>query len=211
MVSCLFIFVMVWTIPGNILSRAFCKFGWNTRVHVSLYELILCKKVAHDRDPVNNITHVSCLKVLGVTLQSNHRFSEHTKVKLKEANRCLYVIRCLRKEGYHQPDVVYVYRSIILPQLTYGLPLYASSTPELTTVQNFLQRCFKRKYVLYQIGIMMCWRGRSHHSLFKKISSMSGHPLYPLVPKMKESSVCLGIPSSQLPRVNTQHFKSSVF
>lgn len=33
-------------------------------------ELILCKKVARDIDPVNNITQVSCLKVLGVTLQS---------------------------------------------------------------------------------------------------------------------------------------------
>ena len=124
-------------------------------------ELILWRKVAHDIDLVNDITQVSCLKVLGVTLQSNHRFNEHIKVKLQEANDCLYVIRRLRKEGCHQPDVVYVYRSIILPQLTYGLPLYASSTPELTTVQNFLQRCFKRKYVLYQIGIMMCWRGRS--------------------------------------------------
>ena len=40
-------------------------------------ELILCKRVAHDIEPVNNITQVSCLKVLGVTLQSNHRFSEH--------------------------------------------------------------------------------------------------------------------------------------
>ena len=150
----------------NLYQETFCpghfvSLGAITRVHVSLYELILCQKVAHDRDPVNNITQVSCLKVLGVTLQSNHRFNEHIKVKLQEANDCLYVIRCLRKEGYHQPDVVYVYRSIILPQLTYGLPLYASSTPELTTVQNFLQRCFKRKYVLYQIGIMMCWRGRS--------------------------------------------------
>ena len=40
-------------------------------------ELILCKRVAHDIEPVNNITQVSCLRVLGVTLQSNHRFSEH--------------------------------------------------------------------------------------------------------------------------------------
>ena len=40
-------------------------------------------------------------------------------------------------------------------------------------------------------------------SLFKKISSMPGHPLYPSVPKMKESSVRLHIHSSQLPRVNT--------
>ena len=48
-------------------------------------ELILCKKLAHDIDPVNNITQVSCLRVLGVTLQSSHRFIEHIKVKLQEA------------------------------------------------------------------------------------------------------------------------------
>ena len=70
-------------------------------------ELIACKKVAYDIDPVNNIKQVSCLKVLGVTLQSNHRFNE------QETNKCLYVIRCLRKEGYQQPDVDYVFRSIV--------------------------------------------------------------------------------------------------
>ena len=128
-------------------------------------ELILCKKVAHDIDPVNNIMQVSCLKVLGVTLQSNHRFNEHIKVKLQEANKCLYVIRCLRKEGYQQPDV---FRSIVLPKLTYGLPVYASSIPELTTVQNFLQRCFKRKYVSYRIDIYGVLE-EVDRSLFKKI------------------------------------------
>ena len=133
LVVCLY---LLWfeLIPGNILSRAFCKFGCNTRVHVSLYELILCKKVAHDRDPVNNIKHVSCLKVLGFTLQSNHRFNEHIKVKLQEANKCLYVIKCLHKEGYQQPDVDYVFRSIVLPQLMYGLPMYASSIPERSRI-----------------------------------------------------------------------------
>ena len=85
--------------------------------------------VTHDIDPV-----------LGVTLQSNHRFNEHIKVKLQEANKCLYVIRCFRKEGYQQPDVDYVFRSTVLPKPMYGLPVYASSIPELTTVQNFLQR-----------------------------------------------------------------------
>ena len=68
-------------------------------------ELILCKKVAHDIDPVSNITQVSCFKVLGFTLQSNHRCHEHIMVKLSRANKCLYVIRFLSKEGYQQPDV----------------------------------------------------------------------------------------------------------
>ena len=171
-------------------------------------ELILCKKVAHDIGQVINIAQVSSLKVLGVTLQSNHRFNEHIKVKLQEANRCLYVIRCLRKEGYQQPDVDYVFRSIILPKLTYGLPIYASSTPELTTVQTFLQRCFKRKYISYQINIYDVLE-EADHALFKKISSMPGHSLYPSLPKTKESSVRLRVPSSQLPRVNTQRFKNS--
>ena len=113
-------------------------------------ELILCKKVAHDIDPVNNITQVSCLKVLGFTLQSNHRCNKHIKVKLQEANKCLYVIRFLRKEGHQQPDVDYVFRSFVLPKLTSGLPVYASSIPELTTVQNFPQRCFKRKSSIFR-------------------------------------------------------------
>ena len=67
-----------------------------------------------------------------------NRFNEHIKVKLQEANKSLYVITCVRKEGYEQPDVDYVFRSIVLPKLTYGLPIYASSMSELTTVQNFL-------------------------------------------------------------------------
>ena len=60
-------------------------------------ELILCKRVAHDVEPVNNITQVSCLKVLGVTLQSNHRFNEHIKVKLQEANVIIGLCSHLRR------------------------------------------------------------------------------------------------------------------
>ena len=100
--------------------------------------------------------------------------------------------------------------AIVLPKLTYGLPVYASSIPELTTVQNFLQRCFQRKYVSYRIDIYGVLE-EVDRSLFKKISGMPGHPLYPSVPKMKESSARLRVPSSQLPKVNPQCFKNSFF
>ena len=171
-------------------------------------EMILCRKVAHDIDPVNNITQVSCLKVLGDTLQSNHRFNEHIKehIKLQEANKCRYVIRCLRKERYQQPDVHYVFRSIVLVKLVYSLPIYASSIPELITVQNFLQHRFKRKYISHQNIDIYDALEEVDRSLFKKISSMPGHPLYPSVPKRNESSAHLRVTSNQLPRVNTQPF-----
>ena len=118
------------------------------------------------------------------------------------------MIRCLRKQGYHQLDVDYVFRSIVLPKLTYGLPVYAYSIPELTTVQNFLQRCFKRKYISYQTDIYNVLE-EVDRSLFKKISNMPSHPLYPSVPKTKESSARLRGLSSQFPRGNTQRFKKS--
>ena len=118
------------------------------------------------------------------------------------------MIRCLRKQGYHQPDVDTVFRSIVLPKLTYGLPVYASSIPELTTVQNFLQRCFRRKYISSQIDIYNVLE-EVDRSLFKNISSMPSHPLYPSVLKTKESSARLRGPSSQFPRDNTQRFKNS--
>ena len=121
------------------------------------------------------------------------------------------MIRCLHKEGYQQSDVDYVFRSIVLPKLTYGLTVYASSIHELTTVQNLLQRCFKRKYISYQIDILYNELEEVDRSLFKKISSMPGHHLYPSVPKTKESSVRLRVSSSQLPRVNTQRLKNSFF
>ena len=143
--------------------------------------------------------------MVGVTIQNNHRSNEHIKVKLQEANKCLYVIRCLRKEGYQQPDVHYVFRSIVLLKLTYGLPIYSSSIPELTTVQNFLQCRFKHKYSSYQIDIYEALE-EIDCSLFKKISSMPGPPLYPSIPKTKESSVRLRVTSNQLPRVYTQRF-----
>lgn len=140
---------------------------------------------------------------LGVTLQINHIFNEHFKDKVQEANKCLYVIRCLRKEGYQQSDVDYVFRSIVLSKLMYSLPVYASFIPELTTVQNFLQLCFKGKYIWYQIDMYSILE-EVDRSLFKiKISSMPDHLLHP--------SVLLGVPSSQLPRVNSQRFKNDFF
>ena len=142
---------------------------------------------------MNNITQVSCLKVIGVTLQSNHRSNEHINVKLQESNKCLYAITRLRIESYQQPDVNYLFRSIVLSKLTYGLPIYAALIPKLTTVQKFLQRCLKGNYSSYQIDIYRVLQ-QINRSLFKKISSMPDHPLFLYVPKTKESSARLRVP-----------------
>ena len=66
----------------------------------------------------------------------------------------------------------------------------------------------KTNNISYQINIYDVLE-KADRALFSKISSMPGHPLYPSLPKTKESSERLRVPCSQLPRVNTQRFKNS--
>ena len=52
----------------------------------------------------------------------------------------------LRKEGYNQSEINLLFNRIVLPNVNYALPVYAASESDLTPVQSFLDRCFKRKY-----------------------------------------------------------------
>ena len=111
-------------------------------------------------------------------------------------------------EGYTQDEVDYFFNSVILPKITYGLPIYGASPPELTIVQNFLRRCFKRKYISYHIDIQGLV-DKTDYAIFKKVSNKPSHPLFQYLPKTKQSSYYLRNKSSLLPRVNTERFKNS--
>ena len=79
----------------------------------------------------------------------------------------------------------------------------------MATCKQYVYVCiFFPKYISYQIDIHDVL-AEVDRSLFKKISSSPRRPLYPSVPKTKESSTRLRFPNSQLPRVNTQRFKNS--
>ena len=91
-------------------------------------ELVLKKKGQVNPSSIGNIVQVESLVLLGVTFQSNGRFTEHIKRKLLEANKYLYVLRSIRKEGYNQVEIDHLFQSLVLPKISYGLPVYAAST-----------------------------------------------------------------------------------
>ena len=61
----------------------------------------------------------------------------HVHVKLIKANKCLFILRSLRKEGYSQAELDQLFSSIVLPSITYGLPVYGASEAELTAISVF--------------------------------------------------------------------------
>ena len=59
--------------------------------------------------PINNIPQCNSFVLLGVTLQNDVKFNEHVRTKLVKANKCLHVLRTLRKEHYSQAEIDHLY------------------------------------------------------------------------------------------------------
>ena len=77
--------------------------------------------------PINNIPQCNSFVLLGVTLQSDGKFNEHVRTKLVKANKCLQVLRTLRKEHYSQAEIDHLSISIILPNFSYARSVYGAS------------------------------------------------------------------------------------
>ena len=125
------------------------------------------------------------LPIVGLIFQPDCRFSIHVRNKLVKANKSLFIIRSLRKEGWKQPEIDHLFRSIVLPNITYALAVYGAARPELATAQNFLDRCFKRRYVSERIDILDILE-KQDKKIFNKVTSIHSHPLRPLYQKPRK-------------------------
>ena len=90
--------------------------------------------------------------------------------KLITANKCIHVLRTLRKEKYSQTEIDHLFTVLVLPNFIYGLPVYGASEPDLNIIQNFLDRCHKRRFISYLLKKQDC-------KIFKKVTSINNHAL----------------------------------
>jgi hypothetical protein len=70
------------------------------------------------------------------------------------------------------------------------LYVYGASKPELTTIQNLLDRRTNRRYISTKLNIHELLRNSDKQILEKKLKT-TGHPLYSLVPKSKHNKYSL--------------------
>ena len=168
------------------------------------------KGVTLNFPPLCGIEQSDSFTLSGVTLQNDFKFSSHVKGKLREANKCLYILRSLRKDEYTQVEIDHLLKAIVLPKVTYALPVYGASQVDSNSIQCFLKRSNKQRYTSALINIYDLLE-KCDRRLFTKIKNNVNHPLYALLPKVKESSKKLRSQTSQLPRINTERFKNCYF
>ena len=171
-------------------------------------EIIFRKKgFIQDIAQVNNIPQCTELRILGVTFQENCKYSEPVLAKLIKENKCLFVLRSLRKEGFSQGEVDHLFSALVLPNFTYGLPVYGAVDSDLTVIQNFLDRCFKRKYTSKRMDIRELLE-KADKKLFKVRSVDPDCPLSNIIPKKKGTMYQLRNKSTHRPDVKTDRFKN---
>ena len=164
-----------------------------------------CKEIIfRKKEYINNIPQCTELPILGVTFQENCKYSEHVRAKLTEANKCLLV----RKEGFSQGEVNHLFGALVLKNFSYSLPVYGAVDSDLTVIQNFLDRCFKRKYTSKRMDIRELLE-KADKKLFKVRSVDPDCTLSNVIPKKpKETKYLLRNKSAHRPDIKTDRFKN---
>ena len=127
-------------------------------------------------NPVFEISQCSSLVLLRVTIQSDCKFRAHVNLNLIKANKCIHVLRTLRKEKYSQAEIDHLITVLVSPNFIYGLPVYGASEPDLNIIQNILDRCHKRRFISYPVSIKDLLKNQDC-KIFKKVTSINNHPL----------------------------------
>ena len=169
-------------------------------------EIIFRKKgFSQDIEPVSNIPQCAELSILGVTFQQNCKYSSHVRAKITKANKSLFVLGSLRKEGMSQEEVDHLFNAIVLPNFSYALPIYVASDSDLSVIQNFLDRCMKRKFMSKNVNIRDLLE-KADKTLYKKRSNDPECPFFQFLPKEKNTRYNLRDTSVSVPRIYTDRF-----
>ena len=131
------------------------------------------------------------------------------KNKLIKAIKSPHILRTLRKEGYNQSEIDLLFNTVVLPNINYVLSVYVASDTDLTSVQCFLDRCFKRKYSSKPVTVYD-FLERQDQKFFRKVSNSIGHPaLSSIMTRVKPSSYHPRKETCYKLKINTMRFKIS--
>jgi len=111
-------------------------------LNIKKTKLLIIEKQPVIYNTVESLIPVTNLKILGVTFQSNFKWTNHVTSIVKSASSSLYLLRKCRSIFTHK-QLISLYNSYILSKLCYAAPSYAYLPQSL---QRYFIKLFKRSH-----------------------------------------------------------------
>ena len=144
---------------------------------------------------------------LDATLRQVFVKAKDKKIICRDIKISVFVLRSSWKEGFSQGEVDHLFSALVLLNFTYGLPVYGAADSDLTVIQNFLDRCFKRKYTSKRMDIRELLE-KAGKKLSKVCSVDPDCPLSNIIPKKEERKYLLRNKSAYCLDIKTDRFKN---
>ena len=89
------------------------------------------------------------------------------------------------------------------------LSVYGASVAEINVLQQFLDRCYKLRFISTQLNIRSLLQ-KQDKAIFQKAKQQDNHPLKVCLPQEKNNSTYnLRSKSCQRPKINTERYKNT--
>ena len=110
------------------------------------------------------------------------------------------------QKGDDKKEIDNLFKTLVLPILTYGLAVYEACDSDLNVIHRFLDRCHKRHFTSQTVSIFNLL-GQQDKSAFKR--AIENHMLGVIIPKDKELVYNLRRRRCHLPQIKTERYKKN--
>ena len=135
--------------------------------------------------PLPDITRVSTIKILGVTITNKLSVSDHISSVIRSCAQSLHALRTLRHQGMDQELLQTVYRAVIIAKLMYASSAWWGFTTaaDRQRLESFLRRA--RCSGLYHTDrpTVAQLAEDADDTLFSSVTRSSNHLLHVLLPE----------------------------
>lgn len=95
--------------------------------------------------PLENIEVVQCVKMLGVFIADNLKFSTHVEDVLAKCSQKLYLLKVLRSQGLCPSSLRLVFNALVVSRISYALPAWSGflTDGQIRLINAFFKRAYK--------------------------------------------------------------------
>ena len=139
-------------------------------------------------DPPPGVVRVTSMIMLGVTMQSNLRVTEHIGTKITNCLNSLYALKTLKTHGMRRAQLTETFRATTLASLLYAAPAWwgFATSDDRQRLDAFLKRSIKTEYYPQNGPTITELVMTAEQTLFKSVRDQDQHVLRPIFPPPTE-------------------------